>query len=50
MIDLRKNKLDPAPDQIDTKSNKCMWIIKDYRIWAYTYQEALELLPLIENI
>jgi hypothetical protein len=49
------NQLDPPPDQIDTETNKCMWIIKsikddvEYKIWADTYQQALSLLPLIES-
>jgi len=43
------NKLDPAPDEINTDTGKSMWIIKDYRIWADNYQEALKVLPLIEN-
>lgn len=43
------NTLDPAPDEINTDTGKSMWIIKDYRIWANSYQEAIELLPLIES-
>lgn len=50
MIDQMNNQLDPPPDMIDTNSGKCMWIIKDYRIWAETYKQALELLPIIESI
>lgn len=46
----RSNQLDPAPDEIDTSSNKSMWIINGYRIWADSYKQALELLPLIESI
>jgi hypothetical protein len=42
-------QLDPAPDQINLDNGKKMWLIKDYRIWANTYQEALSLLPLIES-
>jgi hypothetical protein len=44
------NTLDPAPDEINTTTGKSMWIIKDYRIWADNYQQALELLPLIESV
>lgn len=44
------NKLDPAPDEIDTVSGKSMWIIKDYKIWATSYQEALKHLDIIENL
>jgi hypothetical protein len=43
------NKLDPAPDEINLDTGKSMWIIKDYRIWADSYKQALETLPLIEN-
>jgi len=43
-----ENPLDPKPDAI-TEDGKKMWIIKDYRIWAQTYQQALKLLPLIES-
>lgn len=43
------NTLDPAPDEINTLTGKSMWIIKDYRIWADSYKQALELLPLIEQ-
>jgi hypothetical protein len=43
------NNLDPAPDEINTDTGKSMWIIKDYRIWADSYKQALEVLPLIEN-
>ena len=43
------NQLDPAPDEINTTTGKSMWIIKDYRIWADSYKQALEVLPLIEQ-
>ena len=46
----RSNQLDPAPDEIDTVSGKSMWIIKDYKIWATSYQEALKHLDIIENL
>lgn len=44
------NQLDPIPNEIDTVSGKSMWIIKDYKIWATSYQEALKHLDIIENI
>lgn len=44
------NKLDPVPNEIDTVSGKSMWIIKDYKIWATSYQEALKHLDIIENL
>jgi hypothetical protein len=43
------NLMPPPPDEINLDTGKCMWIIKDYRIWASSYQEAVELLPLIES-
>lgn len=49
MIDEMNNQLHPPPDEIDTESGKSMWIIKEYRIWAHTYKEALEMLPQIES-
>ena len=44
-----ENQLDPAPDEININTGKSMWIIKDYRLWADNYQQALELLPMIES-
>lgn len=41
--------IDPPPDQIDSDTGKSMWEIKGYKIWARSYKEALELLPLIES-
>jgi hypothetical protein len=41
--------IDPPPDQIDLDRGKSMWEIKGYKIWAYSYKEALEMLPLIES-
>lgn len=43
------NQMPPPPDEINLDTGKSMWIIKDYRIWANSYQEAVELLPLIES-
>jgi hypothetical protein len=43
------NQLHPPPNEINLETGKCMWVIKDYKIWAHTYQQALELLPLIES-
>ncbi len=41
--------LDPAPDQIDLATGKKMWMLDGYRIWADSYQQALEILPLIQK-
>jgi hypothetical protein len=43
------NKLDPAPDEINTNTGMSMWKIKGYKIWANSYKQALELLPMIES-
>ena len=43
------NQLNPPPDEIDLESGKSMWEIKGYKIWARSYKEALELLPMIES-
>ena len=43
------NQLDPPPDELDIENGKSMWVIDGYKIWAQSYQEALSLLPLIEN-
>ena len=42
--------LDPAPDAVNAENGKKMWVLNGYRIWADTYQQALELLPLIESL
>jgi len=43
------NKMAPPPDEINTETGKSMWIIKDYKIWAESYEQALSLLPMIES-
>ena len=43
------NKMSPPPDEINTTTGKSMWIIKDYKIWADSYEQALNLLPMIES-
>lgn len=51
-----QNQLDPAPNEINTDTNLCMWEIKSikddciYKIWAQTYKQALEILPQIEDL
>lgn len=38
------------PQPIETQADgKKLYIIKEYKIWAYSYKQALELLPLIES-
>lgn len=41
--------LDPPADVVDLTTGKQMWVIKGYKIWAYSYKQALELLPMIEG-
>lgn len=43
------NYLAPPPDEIDLDSGKSMWIIEEYKIWANSYKEALEMLPMIKS-
>ena len=43
------NQMSPPPEQIDITTNKSMWIINGYRIWAMSYMEALESLKRIES-
>lgn len=51
----KNNQLEPPPAQVDTYTGKKMWEVKSivddcvYKIWAESYQQALELLPMIEN-
>ena len=46
------NEVQPVAEQSDGKK---LWIIPstkdgvDYKIWAHTYKQALELLPMIES-
>ena len=47
--DDKHNRMDPAPDEVDPVTGKQMWIIKGYRIWDSSYQDALKHLELIEN-
>lgn len=49
------DRLAPPPDEINLESGLSMWKIKSikddcvYKIWAETYEQALELLPRIES-
>lgn len=52
---MENNQLHPPPDEINTESSLCMWKIKsikddvEYKIWAKTYKEAVEMLSQIES-
>lgn len=39
----------PQPHVDENKQGLKLYIIKDYRIWARSYEEALTYLPLIES-
>jgi hypothetical protein len=45
-----KDKLTPPPNEIDPVSGKKMWVIKHYKIWADSYEQALQLLPMMEGL
>lgn len=42
-------QLDPPPAEIDPATGKSVWEINGYRIWADTYQDALNHLSMIES-
>lgn len=44
------NQIDPPADEINIHNGKSMWEIKGYQIWANSYKQALEVLPLIESL
>jgi hypothetical protein len=43
------NQLSPPPDEIDFNTNQSMWVIDGHKIWASSYMEALQQLPIILN-
>ena len=47
--DDKHNTMPPPPLEIDMVTGKCMWLIKDYKIWANTYEEAVKHLDVIES-
>lgn len=42
-------KLHPPAEKINPENGLSMWTINGYRIWANSYTEAVNLLPLIES-
>jgi hypothetical protein len=47
--EMAKNaKYEPQPLEV-REDGKKLYLIKDYKIWAQSYQQALGLLPLIES-
>lgn len=46
---MSENQMNPPPDEINLETGKSMWIIEEYRIWADSYVQALELLPMIKS-
>ena len=49
VINEMNNQMHPPPDEINLESGLSKWIIKDYKIWAKDYTQALELLTMIES-
>lgn len=47
--DWGSGELEPPPNEIDINTGKKMWEINGYRVWARSYSEAMELVPLIES-
>jgi len=47
--DDKHNTMPPPPLEIDMVTGKSMWLIKDYKIWANTYEEAVKHLDVIES-
>lgn len=48
MID-QMNELPPPPEEIDLESGRGKWVFDDVEVWAYTYEQALELIPYIKS-
>lgn len=46
---IESNRMEPSPEEINIETGKCLWTINGYRIWADSYKQAVELLPLIES-
>lgn len=42
-------QLDPVAEEVNPDNGLGMWTLNGYRIWASSYQEALQMLPLIES-
>jgi hypothetical protein len=53
-IDLRNqeddNQMSPPPDELSFTTNKSMWIINGYRVWANSYIEAVEHAKIISKL
>jgi hypothetical protein len=48
-IDIDWNSMEPPPCETVDANGRSMWVINGYKIWAKSYMEALELLPMIES-
>ena len=44
------NQMSPPPDQINLTTNKSMWVIDGYRVWANSYLEAVEHAKIISKL
>ena len=49
VYDYTAKEIEETEESIVRADGKQLFIIKDYRIWAHSEQEALELLPMIES-
>jgi hypothetical protein len=47
--DWNYNQLPPLPEEIDLNSGRGKWVFDDVEVWAYTYEQALELVPYIKD-
>lgn len=49
-LEVKSSEVSYEPEPLEVRADgKKLYLIKDYKIWAPSYKDALELLPLIEN-
>ncbi len=48
-IDYKYNQLSPPPEEIDLNTGRGKWVFDNIEVWAYTYEQALELIPHIKD-
>jgi hypothetical protein len=48
--DWGSGELEPPPNKVDTATGKKMWELNGYRVWAESYKQAMDLVPLIESL
>lgn len=42
-------EMGPPPVDINEETGQKLWLIKEYKIWAHNYQQALNIVSLIEQ-